>query len=161
MNFRSVDIDFLKYFFINEKMQDVEYNGEKKLELWTPIVYIKKTKDKYNNEYIQFNLEEYPEFLECIKIIDLHCMLNHDISQENRVLFKSSLFNDTLSCKIIKKRNIKQCSVTINKIPATIGDINFTDKASLLIFIDKVYTENGDISLKWKIKRCCVYRNDK
>ena len=64
MIFSDVNIDFLNYISITKNIKEVKYNNKKGLELWTPVVYIKKTKDSYNNEYIQFDLDEYPKVLE-------------------------------------------------------------------------------------------------
>ena len=162
MNFNNIDIDLLEYVFVTENIKDIKYNNRKTLELWTPVVYIKKTKDKYNNEYIIFDLEEYPKFLEFIKIIDLHVMLMNGITNENKDIYKSSLYNTILSCKIPKKKHIYQTQFTINKYPSILKDIanNLYEKASCCIFIDQIYIDNN-ITLKWKIKKCCVYRNDK
>ena len=96
MNFNDVDIDLLEYVFVSDKIKDIKYNNKKRLELWTPVVYINKTKDSYSNEYIQFDLEEYPRFLELIKIIDMHAMIKNDINEDNKENFKSSLFNSKL-----------------------------------------------------------------
>jgi hypothetical protein len=160
MNFNDVDIDLLEYVFVSDKIKDIKYNNKKRLELWTPVVYINKTKDSYSNEYIQFDLEEYPRFLELIKIIDMHAMINHDINEDNKENFKSSIFENKLSCKIPKKKNIVQTRITINKYPSVVNDIKNRDKASCCIYLDQIYIDNN-ISLKWKIKQCCVYRNDK
>ena len=160
MNFNDVDIDLLEYVFVSDKIKDIKYNNKKRLELWTPVVYINKTKDSYSNEYIQFDLEEYPRFLELIKIIDLHAMIKHDINEDNKENFKSSIFENKLSCKIPKKKNIVQTRITINKYPSVLYDIKNRDKASCCIYLDQIYIDNN-VSLKWKIKQCCVYRNDK
>ena len=160
MNFNDVDIDLLEYVFVSDKIKDIKYNNKKRLELWTPVVYINKTKDSYSNEYIQFDLEEYPRFLELIKIIDMHAMIKNDINEDNKENFKSSIFENKLSCKIPKKKNIVQTRITINKYPSVVNDLKNRDKASCCIYLDQIYIDNN-VSLKWKIKQCCVYRNDK
>ena len=160
MIFSDVNIDFLNYISITKNIKEVKYNNRKGLELWTPVVYIKKTKDSYNNEYIQFDLDEYPKVLELIKCIDIHVMLLHNITEKTRDTFKSSLFNTLLSCRIPKKKNILQTQFFINKSPSILKDIKNNDKASCCIYIDQIYIDNT-ITLKWKIKKCCVYRNEK
>ena len=160
MNFNDVDIDLLEYVFVSDKIKDIKYNNKKRLELWTPVVYINKTKDSYSNEYIQFDLEEYPRFLELIKIIDLHAMIKNDINEDNKENFKSSIFENKLSCKIPKKKNIVQTKVLINKFPGVFNDLRHNDKARCLIYLDQVYIDES-VTLKWKIKKVCVYRNDK
>ena len=156
----EVDIDLLEYVFVSDKIKDIKYNKKKTLEIWTPTVFIKKYKDSYSNEYIQFDTDEYPQFLELLQCIDLHAMLMHDIKEDNKENFKSSLFNSKLSCKIPKKRNILQTKFTINRYPSVYNDIRTGDKASCCIYLDQIYIDKT-ITLKWKIKQCCVYRNDK
>ena len=160
MNFNDFDIDLLNYVFVNKNIKEVFYNRKKTLELWTPIVFAKRIKDIYKNEYVQFDLEEYPGFLELIKCIDLHAMILNDITEDTKDKFKSSLYNSKLSCKIPKKKNIVQTKVLINKFPGVFNDLRHNDKARCLIYLDQVYIDES-VTLKWKIKKVCVYRNDK
>ena len=87
-------------------------------------------------------------------------MLLHDITEKTRETYKSSLFNSILSCRIPKKKNIMLTQFFINKYPSILKDIKNNDKASCCIYIDQIYIDNT-ITLKWKIKKCCVYRNEK
>jgi len=169
MNFNSVDIDLLKYVSVSEKIKDIKYNNNKRLVIWTPVCFIKKNKDSFNNEFLILDLEEYPKFLEFLKIINLHAMLMNDITEDNKDNFSSSLYSNKLYCKIPKKRNIIQSYFSIksyNKTQdrrTTFKEIaNFsTEKGSCCIYIDQIYISNDKISLKWKLEHCCVYRNDK
>ena len=161
MNFLDVDINLLSYSYNNKNMKNVLYNKKKSLEIFTPLVFINTMKDSYSNEYIQLNLEEYDKFKDLIEYIDLHVMILNDISKENRDRFKSSLYNSLLSCKIPKNKGICLAKITINGSPSTYFDINKNDKAKCLIYIDTIWENSNTLTLKWKIKRCCVYRNEK
>ena len=101
MNFNDVDIDLLNYVFVNKNIKEVFYNHKKTLELWTPVVFVNKIKDSYKTEYIQFDLDEYPRFLELIKCIDIHAMILNDITEDTKDKFKSSLYNSKLSCNVL------------------------------------------------------------
>ena len=160
MNFNDVNIDLLNYAFVNKNIKEVFYNHKKTLELWTPVVFVNKIKDSYKTEYIQFDLDEYPRFLELIKCIDLHAMILNDITEDTKDKFKSSLYNSKLSCKIPMKKHIVQTKVSVNKFPGVLNDLRHNDKASCLIYLDQVYIDSS-VTLKWKIKKVCVYRNDK
>ena len=158
MNFQDVDINFLSYSLCSKNREIVSYNNKKSLEIFTPLVEIKIIKDSYDNQYIQLDLSEYSKFKELINIIDLHCMIHHNITEETRDKFKSSLFYDLLSCKIIKNQGRR---ITINNLPSTIYELQNGDKAKCVVYIDNVWTNSEIVSLKWKLKVCCVYRNDK
>lgn len=160
MNFREVDIDFLEYNSISKNIESVSYNGKKSLEIFTPLVFIKKIKDKYNNEFIQIILDDYLMFKDLLGYIDLHAMICHNISQDDKENFKSSLFENVLSCKVLKNKGQIVTNFTINQNPASIYNIKNNDKAKCLIYIDTIWKEDNTISLKWKIKKCCVYRNE-
>jgi len=160
MNFQEVDIDLLSYSDCFENNRKVIYNKKKSLEIFTPLVFVNTMKDSYKNEYIQLNLEECDNFKSLLQYIDLHAMIHNDITQETKDKYRSSMYKNLLSCKIPRIKNRFITDITINNTPKTFYDIKKNDKARCLIYIDSVWDNTNTISLKWKIKKCCVYRNE-
>ena len=161
MNFQDVDVGLLSYSYNNKNMKNVLYNNKKSLEIFTPLVFVNTMTDSYSNEYIQINLDDYDKFRELIEYIDLHAMVMNGITKDNKDKFKSSLYKNLVSCKIPKNKHQILTNITINGNRATYFDINKDDKAKCLIYLDSIWENSKTLTLKWKIKRCCVYRNDK
>jgi hypothetical protein len=159
MNYLDVNVDLLEYVSKSKNIETITYNKKKSLEIFTPLVFISKIKDKYDNEYIKLNLEEYDKLRDLLEYIDLHAMILHDIKQSDVNKFKSSRYKGSLSCKVIKNKGRITTNISVNSLPGTIYDIKDNDKAKCSILIDTIWKDNDIISLKWKIKRCCVYRN--
>lgn len=157
MNYKKVNIDYLKFYKKDDNNYQIYYNEYPHLEIYTPIIEnVKLFKDKYKANHLSFNLKEQHDFKELVKCLDVYAMLSLDMSNSEKGKFRSSLSNDTLFCKIHKNRPIDIfLGDTDSRLLLT--DIkNETIKA--IIYIDSVWKEDT-VSLKWKVKEIRVYRN--
>ena len=49
MNYLDVNVDLLEYVSKSKNIETITYNKKKSLEIFTPLVFISKIKDKYDN----------------------------------------------------------------------------------------------------------------